>query len=52
MQILVKLIMVALKRKLVNNYTYIYYIAYIIIIHCFIICYTIMIKGMLGGHPL
>ena len=52
MQRLVKFIMVALKRKLVSNYICKYYGAYIIIIHCFTICYTVIIKGMLGGHPL
>ena len=52
MQRLVKFIMVALKRKLVSNYICKYYGAYIIIIHCFTIRYTVIIKGMLGGHPL
>ena len=52
MQRLVKFIMVALTRKVVSNYNYKYYSTYIIIIHCFTICYTIIIKGMLGGHPL
>ena len=52
MQSLVKFIMVALKRKLVSNYVYKYNSAYILIIHCFTIRYTIIIKGILGGHPL
>ena len=52
MQRLVKFIMVALKRKLVSNYIFKHYSVYIIIIHCFTICYTVIIKGMLGGIPL
>ncbi len=48
MQKLFKFLMVALKRKLVSNYICKYYGAYIIIIHCFTIRYTVIIKGMLG----
>ena len=52
MRKLVEFIIVALKGKLVSNYIYKYYSAYIIIIHCFTIRYIIIVKGILGGHPL